>query len=343
MPTILAQIAPQRSTQYSDLAKALAPHELVLSGLVAPDAAVERIALGGQSYLRFDIPELPDSHTARELGMLAMSSAFFVYREHIGEAKGPFLQPVETGFHPTLPLTMLVARRYRGKTNELFTRFLCNVARFSSALSHRPWETLRVFDPLAGGGTTLFTALVMGASAAGVERRTTDVESTVVFIRNYCHEQGIACRIRKERLRGIGHRWICTLGKHTRQTCLLAAGDTADSHDLISGFRPHLIVGDLPYGVQHRAKLTDLLARSVPVWASLLPLAGSLVLAWESRRFPREEMIALIEETSSLKVLNHPPYNALSHRVDRVIKERDIVVTRLAEALKRGYEPADPA
>ena len=54
-----------------------------------------------------------------------------------------------------------------------------------------------------------------------------------------------------------------------------------------------------------------------------------MALAWESKRFARAEMIALVESVSSLTVLNDPPYDALAHRVDRVIKERDVLVAQV--------------
>jgi hypothetical protein len=225
---------------------------------------------------------------------------------------------------------MMMARRYRGKTNELFTHFLCNVARYSSALSHRPWETLRIYDPLAGGGTTLFAGLMLGASVAGVERNARDVETTAAFIRQFTREQRISCREKGERLRGIGQRWHFSLGRESRQTCLLAQGDTRQSQALIAGFRPHLIVADLPYGIQHQGELAALLSQALPAWENLLPPSGTLVLAWESRRTPREEMVALVESVSDLAVLNQAPYDRMAHRVDRVIKQRDVLVARPA-------------
>ncbi len=51
-------------------------------------------------------------------------------------------------------------------------------------------------------------------------------------------------------------------------------------------------------------------------------------MAWESKRFSRDQMIQLVETESRLSVLNDPPYNELAHRVDRVIKERDIIVAK---------------
>jgi hypothetical protein len=327
MTTLLAQIAPQRSTQYADLARVLAPCELQLAPLGAELGADPYLELGGQAYLQFELPDLPGTEQARELGMMSTSNAFFVRHEGLGGVQGPLLQPIETGFVPALPRELAVARRYRGKTNELLTHYMCNIARYSSALAHRPWETLRVFDPLAGGGTTLFTALMLGASVAGVEHNQKDVQTTSAFIRQFTREQGIPSQERKARLREVGQRWTFTLGQQ-QQTCIVAHGDTADSPALISGFRPHLIVGDLPYGIQHKGQLVELLENALPAWESLLPPSGALVLAWESRRLPRVELTELIQSSSDLVVLDDPPYNQMAHRVDRVIKRRDVIVAR---------------
>jgi hypothetical protein len=263
-----------------------------------------------------------------------MTSACFVRHDGFGDIEGPLLQPIETGFVPALPRELMMARRYRGKTNELFTHYLCNVARYSSALAHRPWDTLRVFDPLSGGGTTLFAALMLGASVAGVERNPKDVQTTTAFVRSFAREQGISCQESKSRLKGIGRRSTFTLGEQ-QQTCLIGQGDTANSQELISGFRPHLIVGDLPYGIQHKGQLVDLLENSLPIWEALLPPGGALVLAWESRRIGRPEMIELIEWSDALVVLDEPPYNQMAHRVDRVIKQRDVIVARPSAGLAK--------
>jgi len=323
---LIAQIAPQRSTQYADLATTLAPHELRLSlpDEVAPE--IRPLTLAGQAYLQFDLPHMPDRKQRYQLGTLAMSNAFFRCYEKLGTVEGPLLQPVETSFRPKLPPDLAMSRRYRGKTNEMFTHFLCNIARFSSRFKETSWEEMTVFDPLSGGGTTLLTALVLGANAAGVEQNDKDVESTSAFLQQYLREARIGCQVRKERVTGAGRRWAFEIGRRPHQRCLIAHGDTAKAAALISGFKPHLIVADLPYGIQHHGPLENLLTEALLVWASLLPKGGAMALAWESARFPREEMIALVEAASPLVVRNQPPYDALAHRVDRVIKQRDVLV-----------------
>lgn len=333
MPTYIAQIAPQRSTQYTALASTLAPYELQLSPLGDIVTTFESVLLGGQEYLKFDLSMAPDVTQSRELEMLAMVSGIFAYYERLGEFRGPFLRPVQPIFKPVLPRELVYTRRYRGKTNELFTHFLCNIARYSSDLANRPWHTLRIFDPLMGGATTLFTGLMLGADVAGVEHNENDVQSTVGFLRTFLQEARISHTNKAERLKGLGRRWTFAIGKQRAgepdpQACLMAAGNTADSQALIAGFRPHLIVTDLPYGIQHKGQLERLLTYALPGWARLLPPSGALVFAWESARFPRTEMVDLVETLAALSVLNQPPYNQLTHRVDRVIKERDVLVAR---------------
>lgn len=330
MPTLLAQIAPQRSTQYSELAADLAPHELRLSPVGRKLGAVQVVTLGGQDFLECELLGELDEGDRLELGWLAMTSAHFLGFAEVGGVQGPFLRPIETGFVPALPAEMAVTRRYRGKTNELFTHFLCNVARFSSAFAGKPWAELRLFDPLAGGGTTLFTALMLGAEAAGVEQGDQDVKSTAAFVRQYAREQRIRVKEKEERLRklrpGGSRRWTFELGPAPGRRCVLALGDTQNAAELIAGFKPHLIVTDLPYGIQHSGPLADLLRGSLPGWASVLPVGGCVVFSWDATRFTREEMVETVAAEASLAVLDDSPYDQLAHRVDRVIKRRDVLV-----------------
>jgi hypothetical protein len=331
MITYVAQIAPQRSTQYAALADALAPHELMLSPLGRLINACEPLTLGGQAYLKFDLPAALSADQLHELGRLAMTSAFFEYRAEWGTDGGPWLRPLDIPTAFAFPPDLVMTRRYKGKTNETFTQFLCNVARYSSAFAAEPWDALRLFDPLAGGGTTLFAGLVLGANAvAGVEQDKVDVETTAAFIEQYAREQRIPCKTKEERLKKLGRRWWFTLGKDNPRQVVLACGDTVQSAELMNSVKKsHLIVTDLPYGIQHHGELTGLLTQALPVWASLLLPGGALVMAWESTRFPREDMMALAQEAApALQMLNDPPYNQLAHRVDRVIKNRDVLVLR---------------
>jgi hypothetical protein len=155
------------------------------------------------------------------------------------------------------------------------------------------------------------------------------VQTTAAFLRQYMSSERMKHGVKAERLKGIGQRWRFTIGKAKDRSCVLASGDTVDSAKLIEGFKkPHLIVTDLPYGIQHHGQLIPLLETALPVWSSMLMPKGVLAFAWESTRFSRQQMIDLVESGTPLSVLNSPPYDNLAHRVDRVIKERDILVAR---------------
>lgn len=326
MPTILAQIAPQRSTQYTELATDLAPFELMMSALGHGVSDLELIALGGQRYLRFDFDEPLVGAAVEETSMMAMTTAYFEYFDAIGEVDGPFMKPVEPAFEPLLPTDLLTARRYKGKTNEMFTHFMCNIARYSSDFSHFSWDRLRLVDPLAGGGTTLFVGLVLGADVAGVENSRKSVESTAAFLKQFAKEGRVPFKVREERIKQVGRRWWFDIaGKR----CIMAAGETADIADLLHSTKPfHLLVTDLPYGVQHDGQLINLMEVALPAWDAMLLDGGVMVFSWDATRFARYEMIDLVHEMSDFEVLNEPPYDQLQHRVDRVIKQRDVMVAR---------------
>lgn len=330
MPDILAQISPQRSTQYSNIASTLAPIELSLSPLGQSLSSIETINLGKQEYLKFFIDdEALDDHTFYELGDLSMTNSFFYYYKELESIKGPFLKPIEIPDNHSFTYDFIMTRRYKGKTNEMFTHFMCNIARFSSRFYNLGWRDIRIFDPLAGGGTTLFTALYLGAETAGVEKNSKDVQSTVTFLKQYTKEQRIPCKFKEERLKKSINRFWFTLGDK-QQKCLLINADTADSAYLISGLKkPHCIVTDLPYGIQHGGKIAELIANALPEWLSILIPGGTIVMSWDSSRFSRKEMIRLLEAVSSAKILKGEIYENMAHRVDRVIKERDVIAARV--------------
>ena len=171
-PMLLAlKVAPQRSTLYAGLARTLAEPELMASPLGGRVQSCEPVRLAGQDYLLVDLAGEPDAADLDVLSRLGATSEVHEYFPAIGDVPGPLLRPVEPTWAPFVPPEIVEARRYRGKTNELFTTVLLNLALFAGDFAAEPAARLRVLDPLAGGGTTLFTALVRGvedvASHAG--------------------------------------------------------------------------------------------------------------------------------------------------------------------------------
>jgi hypothetical protein len=188
---IAAQLAPQRSTQYSNLARDLAAAEVLASPLGAGLQDVSLRSIAGQDYLQFDMPGPITDEAARLLASMAMLGGVFELFDAIGDVAGPLLRPVQAVHPAFISPDMAATRRYKGKTNEAFTHFLCNMAKYASDFHSSDWSTLDVVDPLCGGGTTLFTALSLGADVAGLDLDRTDIESTATFITQYCREKRI--------------------------------------------------------------------------------------------------------------------------------------------------------
>lgn len=330
---IALKITPQRNTQYARMTAQLAQPELLASPLGDVLDGIEHRTLAGQQYLLAEVDEerITTQQMQEVLGHLGAISEAYEYFVRVGDVEGPFLRPIEPIFTPFVPMEMAEARRYRGKTNEIFTRVLLNVALFAGEYRTRYNERLRILDPLCGGGTTLFLALACGYDSFGIELERQDVETTAVFVRQYLDGEHIRYKEIDERGRKAGRRYQFAVGEkgHTRQL-VLVHGDSIEAQghmrEVVGGPRVHAIVGDLPYGIQHFAEVAALLSKALPVWENLLLPGGTIALAWNATRIERAEMVGLLELHTHLQVRNAPPYTDFAHTVDRVIKKRDIVV-----------------
>ncbi|GAC1423767.1 MAG: SAM-dependent methyltransferase [Ktedonobacteraceae bacterium] len=327
------KITPQRSTQYANMVATLATPELLASPLGKFIKECQAITLAGQAYLLLTLHEEMSlsPYMLSVLARMGATSEVYAYFDTIGTVSGPLLRPIEPQFVPFVPLAMAETRRYKGKTNETFTRVLLNVALFAGAYVDNLNERLRILDPLAGGGTTLFLALSSGYDAFGIELNRQDVETTAVFTRQYLDSTHIHFKERDERGRRAGRRFQFEIGrKSDTRLLVLVHGDAtqADMHmrEVMGGPRVHAIVGDLPYGIQHFGEISSLLTNALPVWTAMLLPGGTLALAWNATRVERAEMVNLLEQEAGLMVHNEPPYTQFAHAVDRVIKRRDIIV-----------------
>jgi hypothetical protein len=312
------------------MAARLAVPELLASPAGRHVRRAEPTLIGGHPYVLADVDTSPDA-LAPTLARLGATSEAFEHHASIDGRGGPFLRPLGAAPPGPLPRELAETRRYKGKTSEVFTRVLLNLAVFAG--SHAEVPRLRVVDPLAGGGTTLFVALAAGYDAFGLEQARRDVETTASFVREFCRE----ARIPHRELRGGKgeRRFTFELGpRDDQRTLVIAQGDARHADDELrtvpGGARFHALVADLPYGIQHRADPTALLAEALPAWERLLVQGGALALAWDATRIPRDRVVAAVRDGCGLTVRDEPPYDGLAHRVDRVIRERDVVVATRA-------------
>jgi len=331
------KITPQRSTQYANMAETLAIPEVVASPFGDAAADLQFIQLGGQPYVQVELKAGQDeaaslANLAAVLPRLGATSEGFEYFVDLPGINGPLLRPLEPNFNPFVPLEMAEARRYKGKTNELFTRVMLNLAIFAGAYRQDFTGRLRILDPLAGGGTTLFLALAAGYDAFGIEQNRQDVETTEVFVRQYLHSMHITYKEIDEKGRRAGRRAIFEIGRKGQEQrhLILVNGETTRAvehlQEIPGGPHVHAIVGDLPYGIQHFSEIASLLHTALPGWERLLLPGGTLALAWNATHVARTSLVQRVEARTALRVRNDPPYTSLEHTVDRVIKKRDLLI-----------------
>lgn len=305
------------------MTRRLAAPELLASPAGRSIATVENARLGGADYLVVEIVmgAALDS-LMPTLSRLGATSEVFELLD------GPLLRPLEPATTPHVPVEMAEVRRYKGKTSEVFSRVLLNLALFGGAFANRLDERLRILDPLAGGGTTLFLALAAGYDAFGIEQDKRAIETTVAFVREYCREERLSFAEMHEKAK---RRASLEVGpRDARRLFVLTQGDTceADSllHDVPGGAHFHAIAADLPYGIQHDGGAKDLVAAAAGAWERTLHPGGAVALAWDATRLSRAALVTAIEDGTSLAVRGDGPYASFEHRVDRVIKRRDVIV-----------------
>ena len=156
------------------------------------------------------------------------------------------------------------------------------------------------------------------------------MEGTAQFVKQFCAEQKIGLQERSERAKGRGRDWHVTIGPgehRLRASFFQAAVDELPEAmaGMPGGARCHAVVCDLPYGIQHKGQVCDLLADTIHATRPLLPIGSRIVAAWDSTRLDRDELLDGIGPLDRLEVCAGGPFDELSHRVDRVIKRRDVI------------------
>ncbi len=237
--------------------------------------------------------------------------------------------------------------KYTGKTNEQFTRMMINVS-VSSCTMPEP-ERFSLLDPIAGKGTTLFEGLSMGFDCCGVEINDKSASEGYHYLKKYLELERIKHVTNLQKQSGPNKSFTAKhygidlaknkedFKRHQEQHWEIVSGNSKYADLFFPKNKFHVLVGDLPYGVQHGNVTGDkqtALSRSpkelvqacLPAWKTVLMPGGVLALAWNTFVFPKEQFAALLEQ-AGFEVLLDGPYGQFSHRVDNAIM-RDIIVAR---------------
>lgn len=341
MPQYSLLPAPAANRVYAEATASMVRAELTVLSRAALDGrigTVESRTVAGVEHLVFEADEL----TERDLGFLGLTSAFYALFRHEGE----LLRPVAVPSPDRFPSDLLTILKYQGKTNEQFTRLVLNVTAASTARPDGVLDgTLRVLDPVCGRGTTLSQAVMYGLDAVGVDVDTKDFELYSSFFTTWLKDHRFkhaasTTPVRREKS-VIAKKYEVSFAAEKadylagdKQELTFFAADTMLTSQLIKPGTVDVVVGDLPYGVQHGSRgprglvrdPLELLGAALPGWASRLRSGGAMGLAWNTRVAPRARMAEVLA-SAGLTVLDGPGYDDLRHRVDRSIT-RDVIVAR---------------
>lgn len=273
------------------------------------------MAIDRRATLTFVDVDLP-REAARDLVRLSGVQGAF-------EARDGLLEPLDADPGYGLPADLVFAAKYRGKTHELVTQLALNLALDTCTVA----GPIRVLDPMAGRGTTLFWAARYGWTAWGVEQDPRALDD----VQRHVKRQTQLHRLKH----GLAHGWTGPKRKDGVGRFLevrfgevavrLVIGDTRRLRDLVGPGPFSLVVADLPYGVQHTGRdgtrnPLAVLEACAPVWTEVLAPGGAMVLVF-NRLQPRREALERLFVAQGLEVR---PFD-VAHRMSESIW-RDLLV-----------------
>ncbi len=322
---------------FTDAVPALAATELrivsdrLLDGEIGP---IERLDRGRSSLLQFTSTAEPAA-VAALAATLSASAALF--RHHPG-GDDELLEPLPLEEGLVYGTELVTTQRYRGKTNERLTRAMVNVAMATAGIDlRRPTGTL--LDPLCGRGCTLNWALAYGLDAVGIDADRASVDQHATFIETWAKRQRLPHKATRHRSGNAEQRWLsfrvapdrATLKADRGQRLQTFNADGADTDLPIRARSIDLIVGDLPYGIQHQGSGGDrnlvdpvtLLERALPLWRRWLRPGGAICLAWNLKQADRSAVSRCLVEARFEPVVAAGGYS-MRHVVDATI-DRDVI------------------
>jgi SAM-dependent methyltransferase len=324
---------PGHNRVYFKQSLKLASAELAVASrkMSAAPENVRQTQIGGIDYLAFSAED--------ELGggdLAVLSSLSFAYA--LFEVEKDCLRPIRRVNKNFVDGGISSILKYAGKTNELFTRMMTNVALYSQDNA----GGIRLLDPVAGKGTTLYEGLVRGFHVYGIEIGEKAAAEAYHFMKKFLESE--KHKHKSEIVRVSGPNRSFTSTKYSFEITKTKNGE-ARRFEMVAGDCAHagsyykknffdIIVGDLPYGVRHgnvtNEKQTshtrnpaELLESCLSAWVQALKPGGAVALSWNTNVLPRGEMEGIFAQRG-LRVQNGPAYLGFAHRVDQSVA-RDIV------------------
>jgi len=329
---------PHQNKRYFDSTSVLLINEfMIMSSALGLD--IDKVAyetVGGLELLTFET-EIIEGDALEAIHRL---SSNFVLFQFVGEAIVPMNEGKETYFKNDISSIL----KYSGKTNEDFTSMMINVGVFSSAFAKQFKEPLNILDPMCGRGTTLYEGLIKGYNVSGVELKKAECEEIDKYLKRYLkyhkykHESAHQTIAIKGSGKGI--KYTIETADSTenfkaknRRKIQFANGNTLNVNNFYKKDSFHVIVTDVPYGVQHtggsKAKPVDvltLLKDASVAWKKVLKKGGTVVISYNAFTLSKEKLNEAFE-ASGYEVLTEGVYGDFEHWVEQAVN-REVFVAR---------------
>ena len=337
----LFQLTPHANIRYREAQVKLGQAELacLLKGL-GISAELAPCTIGGVSFLRFKA----DALTEKQLSALSMHSAVLMIAEQQGGGSDApiLLRPIEKISHDYLTADLAEVLKYKGKTSAVFTHMMINCALTASDFFGSE-EPLTVLDPMCGRGTTCFVALQHGMNAVGVDIDNRDLKECADYFERYLqyhrmkHKLDQSSRTVRRHAVPAAVYTIADTKEHFKEgdtrTLSLFLGDTGLTGELCRKIPAHLLVSDLPYGVQHApqdGKRTEsflqVMKRALPQWKDAVRKGGAVALSFNTLTLKKADLVQLLTD-AGFTPLTDAPYDDFLHFVEQAVT-RDFVVAR---------------
>ena len=169
---------PHANARYRTESARLALAELeMLLRRIAPDA---KAAVGESAEVPTLEIQCASPLSDADVAALRGLSLLYALFERRGDALIPLAGREQAYLGEDLPGIL----KYKGKTNELFTQLLVNVALYCGDYWASP-EPIRLLDPMCGRGTTLFVGANRGWQCTGTDVDKADLKEAETFFKRY--------------------------------------------------------------------------------------------------------------------------------------------------------------
>jgi len=326
---------PHSNARYQNESLKLAENELrLMLDILAPEALVSEYTALNLPALQIELEgEMP------QLLIEALQQHSLLYGLFVIGENGA-LMPLCGRAEAYVGSDLAGILKYKGKTNELFLQLLVNAALYAGSFAKRASDRLELLDPMCGRGTTLFVAANRGWNTTGSDVDKNDLSEAEKFLKRYFEYHRRKYTLKKSS-RTVPNGKPAALSQFTfsdtpegfkegdLSALSLCNADAAKIRDVFGKEKFHMIVCDLPYGVQHGAvggNPEQLLAKAAPGWLQALKKGGSVAVSFNAQTFKTAKAREILEK-AGFEVLQGGAYDGFSHWVEQAVT-RDIAVAR---------------